>query len=95
MRKGEIPNVKQLSVVNFVILKHEQALRALALLRLNRMEECRIQLHEVFLEEPSDEYTLQAMSMCYRELHRCKTIPRNILLCTSNIHLVCLNFFRH
>ena len=49
-----------------------QALRGLALLRLGRMEECAIQIKEVHEECPIDEATLQAMSICYREMHRCK-----------------------
>ena len=49
-----------------------QALRGLALLRLGRMEECLMQVSEVHTCSPTDEPTLQAMSISYREMHKCK-----------------------
>ena len=44
-------------------------LKALALIRLHREPEAQIILNEVEKEEPVDDATLQAMTMCFRELN--------------------------
>ena len=49
-----------------------QALKALALLRLKRLEESVSLLDEVHAQHPTDESTLQAMCIGYRELNKCK-----------------------
>jgi len=49
-----------------------QVLKALALLRLGRQDESTVLLGEVHGQHPTDDATLQAMSICYREVHRCK-----------------------
>jgi len=47
-----------------------QALKSLALLRMGRREESVVLLDEVHALHPTDEATLQAMSICYRELNK-------------------------
>lgn len=65
-------------IVSFVCLWRFltlQALRGLALLRLGRIEECGHQINEVHQSCPKDDATLQAMSICYREMNRRKCNP--------------------
>ncbi|KAF4526862.1 hypothetical protein B566_EDAN013916 [Ephemera danica] len=52
---------------NFLCAK---VLRALALLRMGKNEECETILETVRTETPVDDATLQAMAICYRELHQ-------------------------
>ncbi|ESO95376.1 hypothetical protein LOTGIDRAFT_215027 [Lottia gigantea] len=47
-----------------------KVLKALALLRLGRQEESSVILQEVHSQHPTDDATLQAMSICYREVHK-------------------------
>ncbi|XP_023226878.1 N-alpha-acetyltransferase 25, NatB auxiliary subunit-like [Centruroides sculpturatus] len=47
-----------------------EVLKALALIRLGRQEESLATLSEVHQEGPMDDATLQAMTICYRELHK-------------------------
>jgi N-terminal acetyltransferase B complex non-catalytic subunit len=44
-------------------------LKALALLRLGKEDECIQLLDAVRAEVPCDDSTLQAMTICYREIH--------------------------
>lgn len=50
-------------------LQCARVLKALALIRLGRQEESLTILKEVHDEAPTDDATLQAMTICYRELH--------------------------
>ena len=50
-------------------LQCARVLKALALIRLGRQEESLAILKEVHDEAPTDDATLQAMTICYRELH--------------------------
>ena len=65
----------QLGFVVFVvnIFALLQVLKGLALLRLGRHDESTALLQEVHALNPSDEATLQAMGIAYRELHKCRT----------------------
>lgn len=47
-----------------------KVLKALALIRLGRQDESQSWLAEVHKESPTDDPTLQAMTICYRELQR-------------------------
>ncbi|XP_049839174.1 N-alpha-acetyltransferase 25, NatB auxiliary subunit isoform X1 [Schistocerca gregaria] len=47
-----------------------KVLKALALLRMGKKEECIELLEAVRAEVPCDDSTLQAMTICYREIHR-------------------------
>lgn len=47
-----------------------KVLKALALLRMGRHEESLHILNQVHNESPTDDSTLQAMTICYRELHK-------------------------
>lgn len=47
-----------------------KALKALALVRLSRSDEALAVLNELQTEAPTDDATLQAMTLCYRELER-------------------------
>ena len=49
-----------------------QVLKALALLRLGRHDESMQLLQDVHAQSPSEESTLLAMGIAYRELHKCK-----------------------
>ncbi|KAK7088103.1 N-alpha-acetyltransferase 25, NatB auxiliary subunit-like [Littorina saxatilis] len=51
-----------------------KVLRALALLRLGRQDESAVLLQEVHTQNPTDDATLQAMSICYREVHKLEAI---------------------
>ena len=59
---GEVP----------VLCVGRQVLKALALLRLGRQDESSVLLEEVHSQHPIDDATLQAMSICYREVHKRK-----------------------
>ncbi|XP_067015410.2 N-alpha-acetyltransferase 25, NatB auxiliary subunit [Anabrus simplex] len=52
---------------NFLCAK---VLKGLALLRLGKEDECEQLLDAVRAEVPADDSTLQAMTICYRELHK-------------------------
>lgn len=47
-----------------------KALKALALVRLSRSDEALTLLRELQVEAPTDDATLQAMTLCYREMER-------------------------
>ncbi|XP_068227044.1 N-alpha-acetyltransferase 25, NatB auxiliary subunit [Palaemon carinicauda] len=47
-----------------------RVLKGLALLRLNRREECENLISTVIQEGPTDEATLQALTICFREMHQ-------------------------
>ncbi|KAH9377457.1 hypothetical protein HPB48_006299 [Haemaphysalis longicornis] len=47
-----------------------KALKALALVRLSRSDEALSLLRELQVEAPTDDATLQAMTLCYREMER-------------------------
>lgn len=47
-----------------------RVLKALALLRLGKENECQVIMDKVRMEIPCDDSTLQAMSICYREIHQ-------------------------
>ncbi|XP_044739206.1 phagocyte signaling-impaired protein [Chrysoperla carnea] len=51
-------------------LQCARALKALALLRLGKESECTAILDVLAAEKPSDDPTLQAMTICYRELNQ-------------------------
>lgn len=53
-------------------LHRVKALKALALLRMGKLDECNQILNALAATKPTEENTLQAMSMCYRELQRSK-----------------------
>lgn len=46
-------------------------MKALSLIRLGRQDESTVILQEVHGQHPSDDPTLQAMAMSYRDLYRC------------------------
>jgi len=46
-------------------------LKALALGRLGKEEECKALMDTLFKEESCDDSTLQVMSLCYREMDQC------------------------
>ena len=66
--------VRLLHKTGFLItrLSFIQVLKALALLRLGRHDDSSVMLQEVHSQHPTDEATLQAMAICYREIHKCK-----------------------
>ncbi|XP_012253045.2 N-alpha-acetyltransferase 25, NatB auxiliary subunit [Athalia rosae] len=47
-----------------------RVLKALALLRLGKEDDCQMIMEKVRAEIPCDDSTLQAMSICYREIHQ-------------------------
>lgn len=49
-----------------------KALKALALLRLGKESDCRQMLDALMDVKPTDDATLQAMMLCYREMQECK-----------------------
>ena len=68
-------NKKALQEADKVLKKQKdltcaKVLKALALLRLGRHEDSLHILHDVHTEAPIDDSTLQAMTICYRELHK-------------------------
>lgn len=50
-----------------------RVLKALALLRLGKENECQVIMDKVRSEVPCEDSTLQAMSICYRETHQRKS----------------------
>ncbi|KAL5017135.1 hypothetical protein ScPMuIL_006724 [Solemya velum] len=55
-------------------LQCAKVLKALALLRLGRHDDSTAILQEVHTQHPTDEPTLQAMAICYREVHKLELI---------------------
>ncbi|KAJ8312970.1 hypothetical protein KUTeg_010343 [Tegillarca granosa] len=55
-------------------LQCAKVLKALALLRLGRQDDSSGLLQEIHAQHPTDEATLQAMSICYRELYKLELI---------------------
>ena len=62
----------QNAIVHCCYLSKFQALKALALLRLGRSDESKALLEDVHSQHPTDDSTLQAMAISYKETHRCK-----------------------
>ena len=54
--------------MNDITLQKHQVLKALAMVRLMKSQEALALLEEVKSHFPLDESTLQAMSVCYKEL---------------------------
>ncbi|KAL3858112.1 hypothetical protein ACJMK2_012723 [Sinanodonta woodiana] len=72
-------NKKALQEADKVLKKQKtcqtaKVLKALALLRLGRQDESTQLLVEVHAEHPTDEAALQAMAICYREVHKMELI---------------------
>ncbi|CAG2164368.1 unnamed protein product [Oppiella nova] len=72
-------NKKALQEADKVLKKQKdlvcaKVLKSLALLRLGRQEESLRLLQEVHSDSPTDDSTLQAMTICYRELHKIELI---------------------
>ncbi|XP_052801736.1 N-alpha-acetyltransferase 25, NatB auxiliary subunit-like [Mya arenaria] len=68
-------NKKALQEADKVLKKQKdflcaKVLKSLSLLRLGRHDESTGLLHEVHQQHPTDEATLQAMAICYREIHK-------------------------
>ena len=57
-------------------LQCAKVLKALALIRLNKPDEAWTLIQEVHKEGTTDDPTLQAMTICYRELHRLDLVPK-------------------
>ncbi|KAK3084712.1 hypothetical protein FSP39_017808 [Pinctada imbricata] len=55
-------------------LQCAKVLKALALLRLGRQDESSVLLQEIHSQHPTDEATLQAMAICYREVYKLEQI---------------------
>ena len=49
-----------------------RVLKALALMRLGKEDECQVIMDRVRAEVPCEDSTLQAMSICYKEIHQRK-----------------------
>lgn len=72
-------NKKALQEADKVLKKHPtnqcaRVLKALALLRMGKENECQVIMDEVRSEVPCEDSTLQAMSICYREIHQRKSL---------------------
>ncbi|XP_076384769.1 phagocyte signaling impaired [Megalopta genalis] len=68
-------NKKALQEADKVLKKHPsnqcaQMLKALALLRLGKENECQVIMDKVRSKIPCEDSTLQVMSICYREIHQ-------------------------
>ncbi|KAL6448145.1 hypothetical protein ACFW04_000276 [Cataglyphis niger] len=68
-------NKKALQEADKVLKKHPsnqcaRVLKALALLRLGKENECQVIMDKVRSEIPCEDSTLQAMTICYREIHQ-------------------------
>ncbi|KAJ8681185.1 hypothetical protein QAD02_016972 [Eretmocerus hayati] len=68
-------NKKALQEADKLLKKHPdnqcaRVLKALALLRLGKDDECSTIIEKVRSETPCEDSTLQAMSICYREIHQ-------------------------
>ena len=59
-------------MTTFVFISHFKVLKGLALLRLGKCKDCEEILDSVKKEVPCDDCTLQAMTICYREIHKRK-----------------------
>lgn len=57
-----------------------KALKALSLLRLGRNDEADVLVEEIAAENPSNESTLQAMTVCYKEREEC-TCSVDVFIC--------------
>ena len=57
-----------------------QALKGLALLRSGKTAESEALMEEIMEAEPTDDPTLQAMTICYREMQKRKNFLKNKLL---------------
>ena len=55
-------------------LQCARVLKGLATFRLGRKEECEALIATVVAETPTDDMTLQALTICYREMHQPKAI---------------------
>lgn len=55
-------------------LQCAKALKALTLLRIGRESECNSLLDLLYNEMPVEDSALQAMTLCYREMHQCKLV---------------------
>lgn len=51
-----------------------KALKALSILRMGRESECISLLDALVIDNPADDATLQALTLCYRELQQRKFI---------------------
>lgn len=51
-----------------------RALKALSLLRLGKENDCKQLLETLMDAKPTDDATLQAMMLCYREIHECMLV---------------------
>ncbi|XP_060561283.1 phagocyte signaling-impaired protein-like, partial [Ruditapes philippinarum] len=72
-------NKKALQEADKVLKKQKdlqcaRVLKSLALLRLGRHDDSSVILHDVHDQHPTDEATLQAMAICYREIHKLELI---------------------
>ncbi|KAI0241030.1 N-alpha-acetyltransferase 25, NatB auxiliary subunit [Lamellibrachia satsuma] len=72
-------NKKALQEADKVLKKQKnfscaKVLKGLALLRLGRQEDCVSMIEEVHDQHPTDEQTLQAMTICYKELNELRSI---------------------
>ena len=70
-----------------------KALKALALLRSGKAAEGEVLLEEIMQAQPADDPTLQAMTICYREMQKRKTLTNFF----SNkieymYHIISINF---
>jgi len=50
----------------------KQALKAIAYLRLGKKEECLALITPIFDSVPTDDNTIQALTVCYREMNKRK-----------------------
>jgi len=83
-------NKKALQEADKVLKKHPtnqcaRVLKALALLRMGKENECQVIMDKVRSEVPCEDSTLQAMSICYREIHQRKFLAHLLI---SNIKIV-------
>lgn len=77
-------NKKALQEADKVLKKHPtnqcaRVLKALALLRMGKENECQVIMDKVRSEVPCEDSTLQAMSICYREIHQRKFLARLLI----------------
>lgn len=71
-----------------------RVLKALALLRLGKEDECQSIIDKVRSEVPCEDSTLQAMSICYRESHqRIDTFILTLITCLFYTYSFLLYFF--
>lgn len=77
-------NKKALQEADKVLKKHPtnqcaRVLKALALLRMGKENECQVIMDKVRSEIPCEDSTLQAMSICYREIHQRKFLAHLLI----------------